>query len=65
MTIKAFELEWEGYSPAGGVFGHKVQVLASTEEEARRELVHEMLNWGSQVRRVLSVRLVGTIPEIE
>lgn len=58
MTIKA-------YSPAGGVFGHKVKILAPSEEEARRELVHEMLNWGSQVRRVLSVRLVGTITELE
>ena len=65
MTIKAFEMEWEGYSPAGGVFGHKVQVLAESEEVARRELVHEMLNWGSQVRRVLSVRLMGTITELE
>jgi len=63
MTVHAYEMEWEGYSGDGGVFGMKTQVLATCEEDARRELIHEMLEWGAQVRRITSVRWLGTMTE--
>ena len=62
--LTCYVIHWEGLSPNAGAFGAHTKVVASCEEQARRELIERVLHWGAQVRKVLRVEVKGVIEEV-
>lgn len=50
--MNSYFLEWLGINDMGLSFRHRLFVVATDQESARRELVSRAVEWGCQVRKI-------------